>query len=193
MLEDSAYDLVGELQGDWVDQFSIKENVETIVGTGTNGQCEGILTASGIGEVVSGAAAAVTTDGLIDLYYALKSAYSKNASFILQRSSLAAIRKLKLADGSYVWQPGIIQTQPNTILNSTYHEMPDMPAIAANAYPIAYGDWKRAYVIVDRLGLSMQTDFITLADYGIVVFRARRRVGGGVMVGDAYKKLKISV
>lgn len=192
MLEDSAYDLVAELQADWVEQFAIKENLEFLLGTGANGQAEGLMVASGIGETVSGDATKITADGLINLYYSLKNPYAKNGTWLLKRSTIAEIRKLKDANNQYLWAPGITGSVPNTILSASYTEMPDMPDVAAGTYPVAFGDFKKAYLVVDRIGLSMQTDFITLADYGVVVFRARRRVGGGVRQAEAFKKLKIS-
>lgn len=192
MLEDSDYDLVAELQGEFSEQFAVKEGTEYLVGTGVNGQCEGLLTAANVGEVVSGNASQITADGLINLFYSLKTPYARNSTWLLQRLTIAEIRKLKDANNQYLWTPGITGTTPNTILGATYSEMPDMPAIAAGTYPVAFGDWKKAYIIVDRIGLSMQTDFTTMADFGVVVFRARRRVGGGVRQAEAFKKLKIS-
>jgi HK97 family phage major capsid protein len=70
--------------------------------------------------------------------------------------------------------------------------MPDMPDVAANAFPIALGDFKRAYVIVDRIALSFQVDYTTGADNGLVIFRGRKRTGGGVRQAEAIRKLKIS-
>jgi len=70
--------------------------------------------------------------------------------------------------------------------------MPDMPNIGAGAYPVVYGDFKRGYIIVDRIAIAFQVDYTTGADNGLVVFRARKRVGGGVRQADAIKKLKIS-
>jgi HK97 family phage major capsid protein len=192
MLEDSDYDLLGELQDEFSEQFAVKEGTEYVVGSGANLQCEGFMTASGVQEVVSGDASKITGDGLMRLFYGLKPIYARNASWVLKRASLAEIRILKDANNVYIWQPGLQNGQPNQILGASYSEMPDMPAIAANSYPVAFGDWKKAYVIVDRIGLSMQTDYTTGADNGIVIIRARRRVGGGVKQAEAFGKLKIS-
>lgn len=192
MLEDMDYDLVGELRGEFSDQFALKEGQEFLSGSGANGQAEGLLVNSGINYVPSGDATHVTADGLITVFYTLKSVYARNASWILKRQSIGEIRKLKDSYGQYLWQPGIAGAQPNTILNATYTEMPDMPDIGAGTFPIAFGDFARAYVVVDRLGLSFQPDYITGADQGIVVYRARKRVGGGVRQTEPVLKLKIA-
>ena len=192
MLEDADYDLDGELRQEFAEQFAVKEGAEFISGTNASGQAEGILTNSAVAAVNSGAAAALTADGLLDLFYGLKTGYTRNAQFVMRRTTLRDIRKLKDGSGQYLWLPGIAGTVPNTILGATYVEMPDMPAVGAGTYPIAYGDFKRAYVIVDRVLLSIQTDYTTGADSGLVVFRARKRVGGGVRQADAIKKQYIS-
>lgn len=192
MLEDSDYDLVGELRSEFVEQFALKEGQEFIGGSGAAGQAEGILTAPGVGEVASGDATKLTGDGLIDLFYGLKTAYTARSVFILNRLSIAAVRKLKDGQGNYLWQPGIAGNVPNTILGASYVEMPGMPNIAAGSYPIAFGDFRRGYIIVDRVSLAFQTDYVTGADNGIVVYRARRRVGGGVRQPETFKKLKVA-
>lgn len=192
MLEDSDYDLIGELRSEFTEQFAVKEGQEFIGGSGASGQAEGILVAAGVGETVSGHASTLTADGLIDLFYSLKTAYTARSVFTLNRLSIGAVRKLKGGDGQYLWAPGIAGNVPNTILGANYVEMPDMPNIAAGTYPIAFGDFRRGYVIADRISLAFQTDYTTGADDGIVVFRARRRVGGGVRQTETFKKLKIA-
>lgn len=192
MLEDSQYDLLGELREDAVEQFSVKEGYEYINGTGAPNQAEGILTNGSVGEVVSGLATAIKADAIHDLWAALKTGYGRNAVFGLNRSTISAIRKLKDGQGQYIWVPGIAGNVPNTIDGQNYIEMPDMPNIGAGAYPVVYGDFKRGYIIVDRIAIAFQVDYTTGADNGLVVFRARKRVGGGVRQADAIKKLKIS-
>lgn len=192
MLEDAAYDLLAELREDASEQFAYKEGYEHINGAGAANQAEGILTNSEIAYTASGTSAAVTADGMIDLFYGLKTAYTRNANWIFNRATLAAIRKLKDDNKQYLWTPGIAGSVPNTILGATYVEMPDMPNIAADAYPVVFGDFRRAYVIVDRVAISFQVDYVTGADDGLIIFRARRRTGGGVMLPEAVRKLKCS-
>lgn len=193
MLEDADYDLIGELRGEFADQFVVKENAEFVGGSGGANQAQGFLHASsGVASIASGHATAVTGDGLIDLWSSLKTSYASRAVFTLNRKSIGAVRKLKDSTGQYLWLPGIAGSVPNTILGSNYVEFPDMPDIAAGTYPIAYGDFRRAYIIVDRVAISFAPDYTTGADNGVAVFRCRKRVGGGTRQAEALKKLVIS-
>jgi HK97 family phage major capsid protein len=193
MLEDADYDLTAELREDASEQFAVREGQEYVSGTGGTSQAAGfLLDAAGLGFTVSGAAADLTADGLIDLFHSLKSGYAKNAVWTLNRLTLGKVRKLKDAQGQYLWVPGIANGVANTILGAAYAEMSDMPNVAAGAYPIAIADWKKLYYIIDRVGISFQPDYMTGADHGLVVFRGRKRTGGGVHQAEAGKRLKIA-
>jgi HK97 family phage major capsid protein len=193
MLEDSDYDLPGELTRGVGIQMGVKEGTESVSGDGNNAQqMEGMLKASGVGEVVSGNASAITADGLINLYYELKTAYTGNARWLMNRKTVRDLRKLKDGQGNYLWAPGYANGVPNTIQGAPYVEFPDMPDIGAGTYPVIWGDIRTAYTIVDRVGLGFLVDYVTQADNGLVVYRGRKRVGGGVRQADALKKLKIS-
>ena len=191
MLEDSAFDMDAELREEANDQFSVKEGQEFVTGSG-NGELEGILVNSSIAESNSGAAAAVTADGLITLKYGIKTAYSRNATFVLNRSTLGSVRKLKDSQGQYLWMPGIAQGRPNSIDGDPYSECPDMPSEAAGAFPVAYGDFRRGYVIGDRIAMTLMRDPYTQAASGNVRYWFRRRVGGQVVLAEAIRKLKCS-
>jgi HK97 family phage major capsid protein len=192
MLEDSDYDLGAELSEDASEQFAVREGQESLNGTGGPAQMGGILVNPDIGFTLSGAAAALSADGMIALYHDLKTAYARNATWGLNRNTLGQVRKLKDTSNQYLWAPGIANGAPNTILGAPYAEMADMPNVAANSFPIVFADFKKLYVIVDRLNVSLTADYITGADDGLVVFRARRRVGGGVRQAEAGRKLKIA-
>lgn len=192
MLEDSDYDLFAELREDASDQFSVREGLESISGTGGSAQMEGILVNSDISFTASGDANLLTADGMLSVYSDLKTAYARMAMWGMNRSTLGAVRKLKDANNQYLWAPGIATGAPNTILGAGYVEMADLPNVAAGAFPVVFADWKKLYVIVDRLNVALQADYTTGADDGLVVFRARRRVGGGVRQAEAGRKLKIS-
>lgn len=193
MLEDSDYDLGAELREDASEQFAVREGAEYVSGVGGTTEAGGFLLDSGILSVNSGHATLITGDGLIDLFHKLKTAYAKNGVWTLNRSTLGAIRKLKdNTTGQYLWVPGIANGIANTILGANYAEMSDMPDIAANSYPVAFADWKKLYVIIDRVGISFQPDYMTGADDGLVIFRGRKRTGGGVRQPEAGVKLKIS-
>lgn len=192
MLEDADYDLFAELREDAAEQFSVREGVESISGTGGSNQMEGILVNADIGFTVSGAAGALTADGMLSLYSDLKTAYARAAMWGMNRNTLGQVRKLKDSTNQYLWAPGIATGAPNTILGASYAEMADLPNVAANAFPIVFADWKKLYVIVDRVNVALQADYTTGADNGLVVFRARRRVGGGVRQAEAGRKMKIA-
>lgn len=191
-LEDSAYDLEAEIRAEFGEQFGVAEGAAVINGNGVK-KPEGLLVAAGVDEVKSGAAAAVTADGLINLYYGVKTAYASRGRWLLNRSTLGSIRKLKDQQNQYLWQPGLAAGQPNTILNAPYTETPDMPDEAAGTFPVAFGDFKRGYIMVDRLALAVMRDPFTRASLGQIKFVARRRVGGQTVMTEAFKKLKCSV
>lgn len=196
MLEDTAFDMEGEIRMEAEEQFAVKEGTEFVSGTGV-GEMLGILTATGISENVSGTAATIAdangqANGLLTLKHALKTAYAQNATWIMNRTTIGSVRKLKDGNNNYLWMPGIAAGKPNSIDGDPYAEFPDMPSEAANAYPIAYGDWRRAYTMVDRISMEMLRDPYTQATAGNIRFIFRRRSGGKVVLGEAFRKLKCS-
>jgi HK97 family phage major capsid protein len=170
MLEDSDYDLFGELREDAAEQFAVREGQESISGTGGSAQMEGILVNSDIGFSKSGDANLLTADGMLTAYSDLKTAYARNAIWGLNRNTLGQVRKLKDSTNQYLWAPGIATGMPNTILGASYAEMADLPNVAANSFPVVFADWKKLYVIADRVNVSLQADYTTGADNGLVVF-----------------------
>lgn len=190
-LDDSDFDLAREINMELAEQFGVTEGGVFISGNGVN-KPEGLLANSDIAEVVSGSASAITADGLMDLVFSLKTFYTKNARFMLERTSIRDIRKLKDGNGDYLWKPGLEDGSPASILGYKYTEATDMPAIAANAYPVLFGDFKQGYQIIDRKMLSMERDDVTQRLNNLVRFYATKRVGGQVRKAEAIKKLKIS-
>lgn len=191
-LEDSAFNLESEVSFEATEQFAVAEGAAFVNGTGV-GQPEGFLTNADVGYTVSGSAAVITADGLLSLKHAIKTAYARNANWAMNRTTLGSVRKLKDGDGSYLWMPGIAQGKPNTLDGDPYVEVPDMPSEGANAYPVAYGDFQRAYSLVDRIAMSMLRDPYTQATSGNIRFLFRRRLGGMVVLPEAIRKLKCSV
>ena len=126
--------------------------------------------------------------------HSIKSDYGRNATFVFNRTTLAAIRKLKDTAGQYVFQAGMSleSGSPNTILGYSYVEAADMPNVGAGNYPVAFGDFQRGYMIVDRVALAVLRDPFTQATTGNVRYIARRRVGGQVILAEAIVKQKIS-
>jgi HK97 family phage major capsid protein len=100
------------------------------------------------------------------------------------------VRKLKDGDKNYIWMPGVQNGAPATIDGDPYVEFPDMPSEGAGLYPIAYGDFRRAYTLVDRIAMEMLRDPYTQATSGNIRFIFRRRVGGQVVLPEAIRKLK---
>jgi HK97 family phage major capsid protein len=142
--------------------------------------------------IASGQAAAMPTnlDVLYDLVYSLRARYRNNAQWLTSKLVLAAMRKYKDADNNYLWQPSLQAGQPSTFLGYAINEAEDMPAVAANAFPLAFGDFKEGYLICDRVGLRITRDEITTP--GFVKFYVRKRVGGKLRNTQAIKLLKIA-
>lgn len=192
-LEDSVFNLEAEMQSEFAEQFAKAEGAAFCTGNSV-GKPEGFMTNSSVSEVNSGNSSALTADGLISLVHGIKSDYGKNGVFVFNRSTLSAIRKLKDTAGQYILQTGMNLEGGaiNTILGHPYIEAADMADIGANAYPIAFGDFRRAYMIVDRVSLAVLRDPFTQATTGNVRYIARRRVGGQVIQAEAIVKQKVS-
>lgn len=196
MLEDSAFDMESEIRGEAEEQFAVAEGAACVTGSGV-GKPEGYMTNSGVGENVSGTATTIAdadggANGLLTLKHAIKTAYARDAVWTMNRTTIGSVRKLKDANKQYIWVPGIASGAPNTIDGDPYVEMADMASEAANAYPIAYGNFRRAYMLVDRIVMEMLRDPYTQATSGNIRFIFRRRVGGKVMLAEAIRKLKCS-
>ena len=130
-------------------------------------------------------------DVFLDLVYALRARYRTNAKWVTNRLVQAVLRKYKDAQGQYLWQPSLQAGQPATFLGYGITEAEDMPGVAANAFPLAFGDFKEGYLIADRVGMRITRDEITTP--GFVKFYVRKRVGGKLRNTQAIKLLKISV
>jgi HK97 family phage major capsid protein len=136
------------------------------------------------------AAAAVTTDELITLQYSLPQEYTDNARYVMNRATAANIRKLKTSGGDYIWQPSFQEGQPAMVAGFPVTEMAAMPNMAASAIPIAFGDFRRGYLIVDRMGIRVLRDPYSNKPY--VMFYTTKRVGGGLLNPDTIKALKMA-
>lgn len=190
-LEDSAFNLAAEIAAEATEQFAVAEGAAFVSGTGV-GKPEGFMVHSGVSSVNSGSAALVTADSLLTAKHTLKTAYTRSANWVLNRTTIGAVRKLKDGQGQYLWQSGIAAGKPNTIDGDAYIEVPDMPSEGANTYPVAYGDFAKAYTLVDRIAMSMLRDPYTQATSGNIRFLFRRRLGGMVTQPEAIVKIKCS-
>lgn len=140
--------------------------------------------------VAGGFAATSPSDILVDLVYSLKAGYRQNASFVMSRKTQAAIRKMKDADGHYLWAPPATPGADATLMNFPLVEAEDMPAMAAGSLSLAFGDFARGYLVVDRMGVRVLRDPYSAKPY--VLFYTTKRVGGGVQDFAAIKLLKFA-
>lgn len=198
LLDDSELNLENWLAGEVETEFAYQEGIAFVSGNGTD-KPKGVLTYTAGGShpwgaiptVNSGAAAALTTDGLIDLVYDLPSERTPNARFTMNRKTQGAVRKLKDGQDNYIWQPGLVSGQPATILGFPVTEIAAMPDIAADAVPIVFGDFARGYLVVDRMGIRILRDPYTNKPF--VQFYTTKRVGGGVTDPTALRYHKVAV
>ena len=191
LLEDSAFDLEAEMNLEFAEQFAKAEGGAFISGNGTN-KPTGITNGSTVASTTAANAASITTDDLMDLVHGLKSEYARNASFMLNRATLGEIRKLKDTAGQYIFQTGFSGQAglPNTILGHAYVEAVDVADIGTGAKSVIFGDYRRGYMIVDRIALSVLRDPFSQASAGNVRYIARRRVGGEVVLAEAMRVLE---
>ena len=147
-----------------------------------------------LGTIATGAAGAFpATDGadkLVDLIYALKAGYRQNGTFVMNRKTQSAIRKLKDSSGHYLWAPPSVAGAQATLMSFPVVEAEDMPDIATDAAAVAFGDFRRGYLVVDRMGIRILRDPFSAKPY--VLFYTTKRVGGGVQDFEAIKLLKFS-
>ena len=192
MLEDSRVDFDTFLAGEFGRKFANVEGLSFVSGNHTY-ECEGLLTNANIGSANSGSGTNLTADGFIDLVYSLPQEYRRGASFLMNRGTIQEVRKLKSANSlEYIWQPSYAAGQPETLLGYPVHECVDMPDVANAAYPVLFGDFRRGYLIVDRVQMSVQRLVERYAEQGIVAFLARKRVGAQVVLAEAIKKMLIA-
>jgi HK97 family phage major capsid protein len=203
LLDDALIDLDEWLAAEVEDAFAAQETQAFVNGDGVN-KPKGFLNypivadASAvwgqIGYVASGAAGAFAptnpTDRLIDLVYAPKAQYRPNGRFVMNRKTVSAVRKFKDADGNYIWQPAQRAGETASLLGYRVTEIETMPDIAANSAAIAFGDFQRGYLIVDRAGVRVLRDPYSAKPY--VLFYTTKRVGGGVQNFDAIKVMRFS-
>lgn len=189
LLQDGP-NIEGEIAMDMSEQIAYSEGYAFINGTGVN-QPEGILTNADVATPVDTTTGAVTGDGLIQLKYKyLKPAYWNDARYIFNQKTLSTILTLKDSQNNYLWNlaNGFSAGAPLLIAGTAWSIMQDMPDEGSNTIPVAIGSWGRAYRIADRLGTVLIRDNVTAKPD--VEFMYRKRVGGGVVLAEAIKKLQ---
>lgn len=204
-LEDLFFDVEGWLQASAVEQFAIAEGAAFVSGDGTN-KPTGFLTGTPVATaddarafgtlqyVATGAAAALSSnpfDEMHDLTYTLKSGYRASSRWVMNSLTMAAFAKVKDADGRYLLQASQSMGAPDMINGYGVTVAEDMPDIGADAFPVAFGDFSRGYLIADRVGMGMIRDNVTKPGY--VKYIMFKRVGGTLKDTNAIKLLKVAL
>lgn len=200
LLDDAFVNLEEWIASEVEEAFAGQERAAFVSGTGAN-QPTGFLgyefvaeashVWNKIGYIATGVAGAFPSsdpvDKLIDLIYTPKPQFRQNARFVMNRKTVSAVRKLKDVDGRYVWEP-TDGGAGATLLGYPITEIEDMPNIGEDTHAMAFGDFARGYLIVDRAGVRVLRDPYSMKPY--VLFYVTKRVGGGVQNFDAIKTLK---
>lgn len=139
---------------------------------------------------VSGTAGDFNADDLIDLIYGTRKVYRRGSKFMMNSLTLSKVRKFKDNDGNYIWQPGLQLDQPSTLLGYAIAENEDMPDVAADANALMFGNFKRGYAVVDRMGTRVLRDPYSAKPY--IEFYTTKRVGGMLLDSNAIKVLTLS-
>lgn len=203
MLDDVGFDIESWLSREIAMEFARAEGAAFVGGTGTN-QPSGFLTAptstaedslrafGTLQYIGSGNATGFDSAPdakLVDLIHTMKSGHRQGASFVMNSATLAEVRKLKTADGAFLWQPGMVEGQPDRLLGYPVVEAEDMPDIAAGSFPIAFGNFRHGYLIAESGPTQILRDPYTNKPF--VHFYATKRIGGQVLDSAAIKLLKI--
>lgn len=202
LLDMSDFDVEAWLLEEINDVFVTTEGTGFITGNGVS-QVKGIIdstlmiangswTYGKTGYIAGGHASLLNnTDKLIDLQHALKPVYRQNGTWLLNDTTFAVIRKMKDGEGNYLWRPGLAENAPDTLLGKPVEIDDNMPDIGADAYPVAFGDFKRAYTIVDHVaGTRLLRDPYTTKGY--VNFYVTKRLAAGISNYEAIKFMKIA-
>lgn len=204
LLDDSAINLEQWIAGEVETVFAEQESEAFVVGNGVarpkgfmdyTKVAQSAWTWGSTGYIATGVAGAFVasnpSDKLLDLVYSLKAGYRQNGSWVMNRSTQAAIRKLKDGQGNYIWQPAVSADGNASLMGFNIVESEYMADIATDAHALAFGDFKRGYLIVDRVGVRILRDPYSAKPY--VMFYTTKRVGGGIQDFDAIKTLKFGV
>lgn len=204
LLDDSAFDVEGWLAEKIATRFTRAEAAAFINGDGVD-KPKGILlptkvadatwTWGNIGYIPTGAASDFATtnpaDCIVNLVYALGADYRANGAFVMNSKTVGAVRKMKDADGRFLWSDGLAAGEPSRLMGYPVVVSEDMPDVAANAYPIAFGDFRAGYTIAERPDLRILRDPFSAKPN--VLFYANKRVGGDITDFAAIKLLKVAV
>jgi HK97 family phage major capsid protein len=205
LLDDSRVDLEAELAGEIAYEFNQKEGQAVFFGDGVK-KPKGLFTApmTAVNDktrpfgtfqfLATGAAGTLPTtdpgDLLLDVIYSLKKGYRRNARWLMNGVTLSTMRKWKDSDGNYLWQPSLQAGEPGALLGYPVVDLEDMPDVGAGALPIAFGDFRRAYRILDRIGIRTLRDPYTNKPF--VGFYTTKRMGGMILDTQSVKFVKVA-
>lgn len=203
-LEDLFFDVEAWLQASAVEQFAIAEGLAFVSGDGTNkptGFLDGTPVATAdasrafgtLQYIPTGQAAALSAnpfDEMKDIKFTLKAGYRPNAQWVMNSTTMASFAKVKDGEGQYLLTPSVVAGEPDMMEGKGITIAEDMPDIAADAFPVAFGDFNRGYLIADRVGMGLIRDNVTKPGY--VRFIMFKRVGGALKDTNALKLLKIA-
>jgi len=190
LINDSVFDLEAYIAREFARRIGAREEESFFNGDGV-GKPLGILAETGGAEVgvTAASATAITADELMELFYSLKAPYRKKAVWVMNDSTVKAIRKLKDQTGQYLWQPSLTAGTPDTLLGRPVYTSAYMPAVAAGAKSIAFGDFKY-YWIADRQGRSFKRLNELYAATGQIGFVGSQRVDGKLVLPETIKVLQ---
>lgn len=190
LLQDAAFPLEEYIANEFARAFGAAEEEAFCVGNGT-GRPTGIFTANGgkVG-VTAAASNAIVADELINLVYALKAPYRRNAKFLMNDATISAIRKLKDGNGVYLWQPSLQAGEPDKLLGYDLYTSPYVPTMESSAYTVAFGDFQN-YWIGDRAGRTVQRLNELYATNGQIGYVATERVDGKVILAEGIQLLQM--
>ena len=190
LLNDSVFNIEQYISKEFGRRIGTKEEEAFFIGDGT-GKPIGIFNKTGGAETgVTAASTGITFDDVMDLYYSLRAPYRNKATWILNDSTVKAIRKLKDGNGNYIWQPSVREGEPDRILNRPYRTSIYVPELAAGNRVMAFGDYSY-YWIADRQGRSFKRLNELFATTGQVGFLTSERVDGKLILSEAVKTLDI--
>lgn len=187
LLNDSVFNIENYISKEFARRIGTKEEEAFFVGDG-KGKPEGLFGSADLG--VTAATVNITFDDVMDLFYSLRAPYRKKATWLLNDSTVKAIRKLKDGNGNYIWQPSVRDGEPDRILNRPYRTSIYVPELAAGNRVMAFGDYSY-YWIADRQGRSFKRLNELYATTGQVGFLACERVDGKLILSEAVKTLEI--
>jgi HK97 family phage major capsid protein len=204
LLDDSAFDIEGWLAGRIAHKFARAEAQSFISGDGIDkptgflshpAMAEAIWSWGNLGYVATGAdgdfAATNASDAIVDLVYALDADYRANATFVMNSKTAGAVRKMKDADGRFLWSDGLAAGEPARLMGYAVLIAEDMPDIASGSYSVAFGDFRAGYTVAERPDLRVLRDPFSAKPH--VLFYATKRVGGDVSDFAAIKLLKFAL